>query len=221
MISKAGKALNGHLDHRSPLVFDTRELGRRPGAMKRLTRTAEAPKDLGIDGVIGVPENAPLALDVRLESVMEGVLVTGTARATAEGECVRCLEPLTLEVEADFQEMFSYPDADDRNRSRNADPVDDAEDDEDRFFLEDDSFDLEPVLRDAVVLALPLQPVCKETCAGLCSECGIRLDENPDHHHDVADIRWAALQGLAETVQDGEKDNMGGAEPGVDEKQEK
>uniref|UniRef100_UPI003C7CD353 YceD family protein n=1 Tax=unclassified Streptomyces TaxID=2593676 RepID=UPI003C7CD353 len=221
MISKAGKALNGHLDHRSPLVFDTRELGRRPGAMKRLTRTAEAPKDLGIDGVIGVPENAPLALDLRLESVMEGVLVTGTARATAEGECVRCLEPLTLEVEADFQEMFSYPDADDRNRSRTADPVEDAEDDEDRFFLEDDSFDLEPVLRDAVVLALPLQPVCKETCAGLCSECGIRLDENPDHHHDVADIRWAALQGLAETVQDGEKDNMGGAEPGVDEKQEK
>ncbi|MFD9954721.1 YceD family protein [[Kitasatospora] papulosa] len=221
MISKAGKALNGHLDHRSPLVFDTRELGRRPGAMKRLTRTAEAPKDLGIDGVIGVPENAPLALVLRLESVMEGVLVTGTARATAEGECVRCLEPLTLEVEADFQEMFSYPDADDRNRSRTADPVDDAEDDEDRFFLEDDSFDLEPVLRDAVVLALPLQPVCKETCAGLCSECGIRLDENPDHHHDVADIRWAALQGLAETVQDGEKDNMGGAEPGVDEKQEK
>ncbi|KPC83685.1 MULTISPECIES: YceD family protein [Streptomyces] len=221
MISKAGKALNGHLDHRSPLVFDTRELGRRPGTQKRLTRTAEAPKDLGIDGVIGVPENAPLALDLRLESVMEGVLVTGTARATAEGECVRCLEPLTLEVQADFQEMFSYPDADDRNRSRTADPVDDAEDDEDRFFLEDDSFDLEPVLRDAVVLALPLQPVCKETCAGLCSECGIRLDENPDHHHDVADIRWAALQGLAETVQDGEKDNMGGAEPGVDEKQEK
>lgn len=221
MISKAGKALNGHLDHRSPLVFDTRELGRRPGTQKRLTRTAEAPKDLGIDGVIGVPENAPLALDLRLESVMEGVLVTGTARATAEGECVRCLEPLTLEVEADFQEMFSYPDADDRNRSRTADPVDDAEDDEDRFFLEDDSFDLEPVLRDAVVLALPLQPVCKETCAGLCSECGVRLDENPGHHHDAVDARWAALQGLAETVQDGEKDNMGGAEPGVDEKQEK
>ncbi|MEU1125657.1 DUF177 domain-containing protein [Streptomyces sp. NPDC005899] len=221
MSSKAGEALNGHLDHRNPLVFDTRELGRRPGALKRLTRSVPAPKDLGIDGVVGVPENAPLALDLRLESVMEGVLVTGTARATAEGECVRCLEPLRLDVEADFQEMFSYPDADDRNRSRTADPVDDAEDDEDRFFLEDGLFDLEPVLRDAVVLALPLQPVCKETCAGLCSECGIRLDENPGHHHDAVDMRWAALQGLAETVQDGEKDNMGGAEPGVDEKQEK
>ncbi|MFC9247072.1 YceD family protein [Streptomyces sp. NPDC057136] len=221
MISKAGKALNGHLDHRNPLVFDTRELGRRPGALKRLTRSVEAPKDLGIDGVIGVPEGAPLALNLRMESVMEGVLVTGTARATAEAECVRCLEPLSREVSADFQEMFSYPDADDRGRSRTAEPVDDAEDDEDRFFLEDGLFDLESVLRDAVVLALPLQPVCKETCAGLCSECGIRLDENPGHHHDAVDVRWAALQGLAETVQDGEKDNMGGAEAGVDEKQEK
>lgn len=224
MISKAGKALNGHLDHRSPLVFDTRELGRRPGAMKRLTRTAEAPKDLGIDGVIGVPENAPLALDLRLESVMEGVLVTGTARATAEGECVRCLEPLTLEVEADFQEMFSYPDADDRNRSRTADPVDDAEDDEDRFFLEDDSFDLEPVLRDAVVLALPMQPVCQDDCLGLCSECGERLTDDPDHHHDAVDIRWAALQGLAGSLEDGEKDEMSGEAPRsapANEKQEK
>ncbi len=219
-ISKAGKALNGHLDHRNPLVFDTHELGRRPGALLRLTRSVDAPKDLGIDGVIGVPEGAPVELDLRLESVMEGVLVTGTARASAEGECVRCLEPLRQEVAADFQEMFSYPDADDRGRIK-AEPADDAEDDEDRLFIEDGLFDLEPVLRDAVVLALPMQPVCRESCAGLCSECGIRLDENPGHHHDAVDIRWAALQGLAETVSDGEKDNMGGAEAGVDEKQEK
>jgi uncharacterized protein len=201
-------------------VFDTHELGRRPGALQRLSRTVDAPKDLGIADVIGVPEGAPVELDLRLESVMEGVLVTGTARATAEGECVRCLEPLRQEVAADFQEMFTYPDADDRGRSRTAEPADDEED-EDRLFLEDGLFDLEPVLRDAVVLALPMQPVCRETCEGLCPECGVRLDENPDHHHDAVDIRWAALQGLAETVQDGEKDNMGGAEAGVDEKQEK
>ncbi|MDQ0845342.1 MULTISPECIES: DUF177 domain-containing protein [unclassified Streptomyces] len=201
-------------------MFDTHELGRRPGALQRLSRTVDAPKDLGIADVIGVPEDAPVELDLRLESVMEGVLVTGTARATAEGECVRCLEPLRQEVAADFQEMFTYPDADDRGRSRTAEPADDEED-EDRLFLEDGLFDLEPVLRDAVVLALPMQPVCRETCEGLCPECGVRLDENPDHHHDAVDIRWAALQGLAETVQDGEKDNMGGAEAGVDEKQEK
>ncbi|NUV57800.1 DUF177 domain-containing protein, partial [Streptomyces coelicolor] len=96
-------ALNARLDHRNPLVFDTHELGRRPGALQRLTRTVDAPQDLGIAGVVGVPEGAPVELELRLESVMEGVLVTGTARAKAEGECVRCLEPLELELEADFQ----------------------------------------------------------------------------------------------------------------------
>ncbi len=218
---KAGRPLNAHLDHRNPLVFDTHELGRRPGALQRLTRSVGAPKDLGLDGVIGVPEGAPVNLRLRLESVMEGVLVTGTARATAEGECVRCLEPLELDVAADFQEMFSYPAADDRGRSK-AEPADDDEDDEDTLYLEDGLFDLESVLRDAVVLALPMQPVCREDCPGLCPQCGIRLDENPDHNHDAVDIRWAALQGLAGTNQDGEKDNIGdAAESGVDEKQEK
>ncbi|MEU1017956.1 YceD family protein [Streptomyces sp. NPDC005900] len=222
--SKAGKALSARLDHRNPLVFDTHELGRRPGALQRLTREIEAPGPpgtFGIEGVVGVPQGAPVQLEIRLESVMDGVLVTGTARASAQGECVRCLEPLELELDADFQEMFSYPDADDRGRS-SAEPADDAEEDEDRLFLEDGLFDLEPVLRDAVVLALPMQPVCQEDCPGLCSQCGVRLADDPDHHHDAVDIRWAALQGLAGTIQDGEKDEMSGAgEAGVDEKQEK
>ncbi|KAF2777318.1 DUF177 domain-containing protein [Streptomyces sp. OM5714] len=201
--------LNARLDHRDPLVFDTHELGRRPGALQRLTRTVDAPKDFGLQGVIGVPEGAPVELDLRLESVMEGVLVTGTARARARGECVRCLEPLEQQLEADFQELFSYPDADDRGRPV-AEPGDDAEDDEERFFVEDGLIGLEPVLRDAVVLALPMQPVCQEDCQGLCSECGVRLSDDPDHHHDAVDIRWAALQGLAGSLGDGEKDEMSG-----------
>ncbi|UNO39727.1 DUF177 domain-containing protein [Streptomyces sp. MST-110588] len=216
------EAINARLDHRSPLVFDTRELGRRPGALQRLSRSVEAPRDLGNE-VIGVPEGAPMGLVLRLESVMDGVLVTGTARATVKGECVRCLEPVERELDADFQEMFSYPDADARTRT-DAESGDDAEDEEDILFLEDDLFDLEPVLRDAVVLALPMQPVCQDDCPGLCSECGERLADDPDHHHDAVDIRWAALQGLAGTNQDGEKDNMSGDAPRsapVDEKQEK
>ncbi|GAA0604343.1 DUF177 domain-containing protein [Streptomyces crystallinus] len=220
---KAGRTLSTHLDHRNPLVFDTHELGRRPGALQRISRTVEAPADLGIDGVVGVPQGAPVEIELRLESVMEGVLVTGTARASAEGECVRCLEPLELALDADFQELFSYPDADDRGRSKQAEPADDAED-EDVIPLEDGLFDLEPVLRDAVVLALPMQPVCRETCLGLCSTCGFRLEDDPDHHHDAVDIRWAALQGLAGTIQDGEKDNMSGTASDAQraaEKQEK
>ncbi|MEU2560198.1 DUF177 domain-containing protein [Streptomyces longispororuber] len=223
-MSKAGTALSTRLDHRNPLVFDTHELGRRPGALQRLTRTVDAPgapAPFGVEDVVGVPEGAPVELEIRLESVMEGVLVTGTARASAVGECVRCLEPVELALDAEFQEMFSYPDADDRGRA--AEPADDAEDDEYRLFIEDGMFDLEPVLRDAVVLALPMQPVCQEDCPGLCSECGVRLADDPDHHHDAVDIRWAALQGLAESVKGGEKDEMSGAEAeaGVDEKQEK
>ncbi|MFF0482519.1 YceD family protein [Streptomyces sp. NPDC004435] len=217
---KAGRTLSTRLDHRNPLVFDTHELGRRPGALQRISRTIDAPADLGVAGVVGVPEGAPVEIELRLESVMEGVLVTGTARASAEGECVRCLEPVEFDLDADFQEMFSYPDSDDRGRAKAAT---DDEDDEDESMtpLEDGMFDLEPVLRDAVVLALPMQPVCREDCAGLCSDCGINLNDNPDHHHDATDIRWAALQELAGSLGADEKDNMSDAATGVDEKQEK
>jgi uncharacterized protein len=185
--------------------------------MKRFSREVPAPADMGVE-FVGVPRGAPVELDLRLESVMEGVLVTGTARARLEGECVRCLEPLEQECEADYQELFSYPDADDR--SRHADTGDDAEDEETPE-LEGDFFDLEPVLRDAVVLSLPLQPVCREDCPGLCPRCGARLADDPDHRHeDAVDIRWAALEGLAGTIRDGEKDEQSGAAPDADEKQE-
>jgi uncharacterized protein len=154
--------------------------------MRRVTRTVPAPADLGID-VIRVPEGADLALDLRLEAVMEGVLVSGTARGLATGECVRCLEPIEQELEIDFQELYVYPEADTR------DPANDDEDELHR--LEGDFLDLEPVLRDAVVLALPLQPLCEEDCPGLCPQCGERLTD-PEHTHESADPRWAALQSL-------------------------
>jgi len=177
--------------------------------MKKVSRSVPAPKDLCLVDVIGVPEGATVELDLRLESVMEGVLVTGTAHAPVTGECVRCLEPVERELDAEFQEMFSYPDADTRTARRD-EAGDDAED-EDALELEDDLFDLEPVLRDAVVLALPLQPVCRDDCPGLCSECGARLADDPDHHHEVTDIRWAALQEFQKS----------GTDQGADENQEK
>ncbi len=171
--------------------------------MKKVSRTVPAPADLGLAEVIGVPRDASIALDLRLESVMEGVLVTGTARAPVAGECVRCLEPIRRELDTDFQELYSYPDV----RERFGGSAEESDGDgEEEFVLTDELFDLQPVLRDAVVLALPPQPVCQEDCPGLCSECGARLVEDPGHHHDVTDIRWAVLQGLADTLQDGEKD---------------
>ena len=96
------------LDPRSPLVLDTHELGRRPGSMRTVQRTVPAPEDLGTD-VIGIPTGSDLDLDLRLEAVMEGVLVSGTVRCRASGECVRCLDAIDQEVEVDVQELFAYP----------------------------------------------------------------------------------------------------------------
>jgi len=178
------------LDPRAPLVLDTRELGRRPGSQRQVTRTVPAPSDLGIE-VLRVPEGSPVELDLRLEAVMEGVLVTGTASAELAGECARCLEPISDEFEGRFQELFVY---DDQGYS--------SEEDDGVSMLEGDLVDLEPLLRDAVVLALPFQPLCEDDCPGLCTECGARLADDPDHAHDAAiDPRWA---GLAELTQDPE-----------------
>jgi uncharacterized protein len=172
------------LDPRSPLVLDTRELGRRPGSMHRIRRTAQAPSDFGTD-VIAVPAGSDLDLDLRLESVVEGVLVSGTVTATAVGQCVRCLDDLQREVVVDVQQLYVYPGQ-----------VPAGAEDEETDELVGDMIDFEPVLRDAVVLALPFQPVCREDCPGLCSECGVHLADHPGHEHVQVDPRWAALQSL-------------------------
>lgn len=174
-------------------MLDTRELGRRPGSQRQVTRTVPAPADLGIE-VLRVPEGAPVELDLRLEAVMEGVLVTGTAAADLEGECVRCLEPISDEVEVTLQELFMYDDTRDAR---------DASEDDEVSMLEGDLIDLEPLLRDAVVLALPFQPLCQDDCPGLCPDCGARLADDPGHSHEAAiDPRWAGLTALQQDQQD-------------------
>ena len=170
------------LDHRSGLVLDTRDLGRRAGAMKVVRTSVEAPADLGI-AVIGVPPGSPVELDLRLESVVEGVLVSGLATVQLRGECVRCLGEVSEELEIDVQELFVYPESD-------------ATDDE-ASRLEGDLVDLEPLLRDGVVLDLPFQPLCREDCEGLCAECGANLNDDPQHTHDAPlDSRWEKLRGV-------------------------
>jgi uncharacterized protein len=189
------------LDPRAPLVLDTRELGRRPGSQRQKSFSAPAPADLGIE-VLRVPEGSPIEFDIRLEAVMEGVLVTGTAAAGLDGECVRCLEPIHDDIEVDFQELFVYEEKDDET----------DEEDSGTSRLEGDLLDLEPLLRDAVVLSLPFQPLCRDDCPGLCIECGARLADDPDHQHEEPiDPRWAALQGLTQD------DDVPSRNPGVPE----
>ena len=160
--------------------------------MRTARLTVAAPEDLG-SGVIGVPTGSDLELDLRLEAVMEGVLVTGTIRGQAVGECVRCLDAVTESVDVTMSELFVYPE-----RAAVAEQDGDEEDDDLRE-LDGDFLDLEPALRDAVVPMLPFQPVCRPDCPGLCPLCGARLADDPAHTHETLDPRWAALSGLTGT----------------------
>jgi uncharacterized protein len=151
--------------------------------MQELDRTAPAPGDWRVE-LIGVPAGADVHLRLRLESVMEGVLVSGNLDVPVTGSCARCLEPIEDTLSLDVQELYAYEGSTTEATS---------EEDEVRR-IEGDHLDLEPLARDTVVLALPLAPVCTEDCAGLCVDCGQRLDDLPaDHAHEVTDPRWAAL----------------------------
>lgn len=182
------------LDPKDPLVIDVRTiLQRRAGSMVTVTRSVPAPAGLGVV-MARVPEGSPIDLDLRLESVLEGVLVSGTADLQISAECSRCLEPFDWHEEIDITELFRYPATD----AHGAIVVVEDESEDPLPVLQDDLIDLQPVLRDAVVLDLPLAPVCSEDCLGLCPECGFRLEEDPQHMHETTDPRWAALAALAE-----------------------
>lgn len=160
--------------------------------MIEVTRTFAAPARIGAE-MIGIPEGGEVDLDLRLESVSEGVLVSGPMTASTEGQCGRCLEPIEGSVDVYLTELFAYPDSE----------TEQTTDAEDVSRLVDDEVDLEQLIIDAVGTELPLSPVCSEDCPGLCSECGVRLaDAEPDHGHDIIDPRWA---GLAGKLQEGQE----------------
>jgi uncharacterized protein len=174
------------LDPRNPLVLDTRELGRRPGSMREVRLSVPAPEGFELADLIGVPVGADLDLDLRLESVMDGVLVSGHVTAPVSGQCGRCLADVSDTLHVKIQELFVYPEA-----------ATEHDEEDEVAQLDGDFLDLAPTLRDAVVLALPLKPLCREDCQGLCATCGEPLDDlPPDHSHDVTDTRWGALAGL-------------------------
>jgi uncharacterized protein len=183
-VSKSSQS-HSHGRGSGDFVFDMRSLGRHPGEFRDEKRTARAPDGLG-SGLVLVPAGADVDFDLRFEAVSEGVLVTGSAIAPLTGECARCLDPLTSSTEVSFQELYRYL----------PDPGED-EADEDRF-LDGDLIDLEPAFRDAVVLALPLSPLCREDCPGLCAVCGAKLAEAGQLHGHGEDIdpRWGLLRQL-------------------------
>lgn len=178
------------MDPRSPYVLSTHELGRQPGAMRTVERDVQAPADFAT-AVMGVVPDSTISLDLRLESVMEGVFVSGRATFQVRGECVRCLREVHESPEVEVSELFFYPGA------RETALAEGDEEAEDMHELVGELLDLEPVLRDTVVTSLPFQPLCEPDCRGLCAGCGERLEDLPaDHEHVQVDPRWAALAAL-------------------------
>jgi uncharacterized protein len=193
------------LDLRNPLVFDTRDLA--PGAARTLTRRVPAPDQMGVE-LARVPAGAELDLDVQLEGVAEGVLVTATVTGPLAGECARCLEPFSSELKVRFQELFVL--------ATDAERIDDAEADDSYLIDGSGLLNLEPAVRDAIVLELPLSPLCEAGCQGLCVECGVRLaDAEPGHGHEQRGTLWAALKDFRAEQSDGEVPAGDSAEQGV------
>jgi len=132
--------------------------------------------------MIQVPKGADLDIEVQLEEVSEGVLVTAVVTAPLVGECARCLDEFTSSTRVKFRELFA---------------AEAGESEDDGYLLDGDLLDLEPALRDALVLDLPLSPLCGDDCEGLCSRCGIKLaDAEPGHSHPDDGGVWAVLKDL-------------------------
>lgn len=187
------------LEPTSPLPdlrFDAVDLIGRQGSHRRISRTVTVPETAEAPAAMWIPAGETLEVSGTLESVVEGVYAGGMASALLVGECSRCLDPLEEGVEIRFGELFTYPERVPHEMSK--------EEREEVALLTDDVVDLGPLIFDALVLEVPAVPLCDEDCLGLCGQCGMRLEDDPDHHHDVIDDRFAALQDLFGTSPAGE-----------------
>ncbi len=170
-----------------PYVLDVRAFGRRPGTSAQVHRTVAAPERIGVD-LIGIDSGEEIDLDLQVQAVSEGVLVTGTVSANTAGQCARCLDPLSGALNVFLTELYAYPDSETARTT----------DDDEMYRVEDDMIDLEQAIIDAVGMELALDPTCSDDCAGLCQGCGEKLADLPaDHAHELIDPRWASLAKFA------------------------
>ena len=167
----------------SPFSIPVRDIVHKPGQMREHAFDVALAERWG-EGIVAVEEGTAVDIAVRLESVHEGILASGSADARYDGVCGRCLREISEPVEVEFVELFAYP----------------GEEETD-FEVQDDHVDLENLVRDAVVLSLPFQPVCQPDCPGLDPKTGERLTGSADvQHSEPVDPRWAALQDFTPDV---------------------
>ena len=181
----------------NPFLLNTHELPRRAGELKEYELDIEANTRIGVP-LIAVPEGDLIEIDARCESVTEGILVTADIYAVAHGECIRCLDPVEMVIDRKIQELYRYEPTDDKGKKsrKKEEEIDDLDEDE-VLYVEGEQVNLEVPILDAIILSLPVNPLCDEECLGLCPDCGEKWENLPeDHAHDVVDARWAGLSGL-------------------------
>lgn len=178
-------------------LFNAHDLPRRAGEMKRYEFDITIPERVGID-VLAVLPGEEIRCDMTLSSVKEGVLVSLEIFAVADGECTRCLEPLEWDVDRRIQELYRYaPEKAHTKAQRKAQEAADELDVDEDLMMDGEFINLETPIRDAIILDLPINPLCSEKCPGLCPECGVKWTLLPgDHAHEVIDARWAGLAAL-------------------------
>ncbi len=180
--------------------FNTHELPRRAGEMKEYQLDLMLKDPIGVP-LISIPSGDVLELDIRLESVTEGVLLSAQIYGIAKGDCIRCLDPVEITVDRRIQELYRYePTADSRSKKRSKSRAKDEDIDlesDDELWMDGNIINLEVPVLDAVILDLPANPLCNPDCQGLCPECGEKwADLPPEHAHEAFDARWAGLGGL-------------------------
>ena len=176
---------------RSPYVISLIDLPRQEGAHMVWEQCLRASEDIGVE-MIGVRRGEDIDIRLTLASVSEGVYVSGVVTTPVHGQCSRCLRDIDTEIREDIAELVLYPERYDALVAQGDEDASQA------HVVVDEQIDIEPIIRDAIVLSLPFVPVCREDCRGLCPECGNAFDDMPDNHHHEApyDGRFDALAAL-------------------------
>jgi len=194
---------------KNPFLFNTHDLPRRPGEMREYELTIDSHEELGFE-VLSIAADEPIDIELRIESVAEGILASATVRTEASGECGRCLDAVFYDVDESFQELYEYvedprqarkknkPGKKRPQKSSNKDLDEDLDEDLVRQ-MDGELIDLDGPIRDAIILNLPINPLCSPDCPGLCPDCGLKwIELQEDHAHAPADIRWAGLENWGE-----------------------
>ena len=178
------------------------ELSRRAGQTKKLEISLPAPDGIG-DSFSGIKAESDVNLNAIIESLEEGLLFTGILSARLTGECSRCAEPIDREITANATALFVDNPPEEKHSGNVEKNFEDEEESEDVYELRSGGafLNVESLLRDCFVDSLPLQPLCREDCAGLCAECGESFDDGGEHNHQTTDNRWDALKELRDKME--------------------